>query len=197
MSVSQCQLQSQATASHPTLGRRILRMSVVWAALGAVVGTSAGMEGGGLIGAVAGMMAGIVEFAMLGAIFAVVGGRPDESVLGAVGGLLVGLASCAISIRAPVVLVANFGLVFGAMVGATLRAYLRLLSLPVVFLGRLLLRDQRLSTLAFRHVGRIEHRPFLTALHPHAPENRTEGVRSPLPHGLVGSPRADGIYSDV
>ena len=98
-------------------------MSVVWAALGAIMGASVGMEGGGFIGAIAGMMAGIVEFAMLGAIFAVVGGRPEETVLGAVGGLLAGLAFNMMRVQAPLVLVANFGLVVGAIVGATLRPF--------------------------------------------------------------------------
>jgi uncharacterized protein YacL len=120
----------------------MLRMSVVWAALGAVMGASVGMEGGGFIGAIAGMMAGIVELAMLGAIFAVVGGRPEESVLGAVVGLLAGLTFGVMRLPAPVVLVANFGLVVGAIVGATLRPYLRLLSLPVILLCRILHRHQ-------------------------------------------------------
>jgi hypothetical protein len=135
-------------------------MSVVWAALGAGMGASVGMESGGFIGAIAGMLAGIVELAMLGAIFAVVGGRPEETVLGAVGGLLAGLVFSVMRVQAPVVLVANFGLVVGAMVGATLRPYLRLISLPVILLSRLLRRQQRPAAIALRHDGLVEHRPF-------------------------------------
>jgi hypothetical protein len=148
MSASTFQTLSASPASHPPLGRRILRMSAVWAALGAVMGASVGLQGGGIIGAFAGMMAGAVELAMLGAIFAVVGGRPDESVLGAVAGLLLGLAFGLMNVQAPVVLVANFGMVVGAIAGATLRAYLRLLALPVVVLGRRLRPRHRRPALA-------------------------------------------------
>src|SRR5258708_7109807 len=117
MSASTFQTLSPTPASHQTLGRRILRMSAVWAALGAVVG------------------------------------------------LRGGLAFGVMRVQVPLVLVANFGLVVGAIAGATLRAYLRLLSLPVVLLGRLLLRDRRLSALALRHDGRVEHQPFMPAIH--------------------------------
>ncbi len=160
MSLSQCQLQSQATASHPTLRRRILRMMTVWAALGAIMGASLGMSGGGLSGAIAGMIAGMFELAALGTVFALLGGRPEETVLGAGVGLLAGLAFGVMRVQAPLVLVANFGLVVGAMVGATLRPYLRLLTLPVLLLGRLLRRYQRPVAIALRHDGLVEHRPF-------------------------------------
>jgi len=71
--------------SHPTLRRRILRMSTVWAALGAVMGASVGMDSGGIIGGIAGMVAGMVELATLGVIFALIGGRPGETILGPCG----------------------------------------------------------------------------------------------------------------
>jgi hypothetical protein len=163
MGASTFQTLSPTPATHPTLGRRILRMSAVWAVLGAVMGASVGMEGGGIIGAIAGMMAGIVELAMLGAIFAVVGGTPEETVLGAVAGLLAGLAFGVMRVQAPVVLVANFGLVVGAIAGATLRAYFRLLTLPCLALGRLLHRHQRPAGIAGGHDGLIEHQPFVPA----------------------------------
>jgi hypothetical protein len=111
-------------------------MSTVWATLGAVIGTSVGIQGGGLNGAILAMMAGMVELAVLGVAFAIAGGTPEETMLGGVAGLLLGLAACAVGGQAPVVLVTNFGLLVGAILGATLRAYLRLLSLPVILLGR-------------------------------------------------------------
>jgi hypothetical protein len=141
------------------------------------------MEAGGAIGAFATMIAGAVELAVLGAIFALIGGRPRESILGAVGGLLVGLTAGVMGGQDSVVLVATFGLVFGAITGATLRPYLRLLSLPFILLGRLLDRGQRLSALALRPDGRVEHQAFVPALHRHAPESHVEGMRSPLPCG--------------
>jgi hypothetical protein len=113
-------------------------MSTVWATLGAVIGTSVGIQGGALIDAILAMMTGIVELAVLGVAFAIAGGTPGETMLGGVAGLLVGLAACAVGGQAPVVLVTNFGLLVGAILGATLRAYLRLLSLPVILLGRTL-----------------------------------------------------------
>jgi len=152
-----------------------------------------GMQGGGIIGAIAGMLAGMVELAMLGAIFAVVGGRPGESVLGALGGLLVGLAFGVMSVQAPVVLVANFGMVVGAIAGATLRAYLRLLALPCLALGRLLHRQQRPAVITLGHDGLIEHHPFSPAASSPYAGNHPVGVRSPLGHDPVVFQRAEGI----
>jgi hypothetical protein len=171
-------------------------MSTAWAALGAVVGASLGLGGGGIIGAIATMIAGTAELAVLGAIFALIGGTPRESIIGAVGGLLIGLTVGMVGGQGSVALVANFGLVFGAITGATLRPYLRLLSLPIIFLVRLLHRDQRLSALALRHDGRIEHQPFVPAIHRHASVSYPEGVRSSLPQGHVVCPRAEGTDSD-
>jgi xanthosine utilization system XapX-like protein len=133
------------------------------------------MQGGGIIGAIAGMLAGIVELAMLGAIFAVVGGRPGESVLGAVAGLLAGLAFALVRVPAPVVMVANFGMVVGAIAGATLRPYLRLLSLPFVALGRLIRRRQRPAVVNAGPDGLKRHRPVHCV--PHAQRE----VDYPLP----------------
>jgi hypothetical protein len=159
MSVSQYQIQSQASASHPSLRRRILRMATVWAALGAFMGAGVGLEGGGIIGAVAGMIGGMVELAVLGAIFALIGGNPRESIVGAGLGLLLGLTAGMVGKPAPVSLVACFGLLYGAIAGATLRPYLRLLALPFILLGRLLRRQQPPAVVAVRIDGRSEHRP--------------------------------------
>jgi hypothetical protein len=111
-------------------------MATVWATLGAVIGTSVGIQGGGRIGAILAMTAGMVELAFLGFTFAIAGGTPEETMLGGVAGLLVSLAACAVGGQAPVVLVTNFGLLVGAIVGATLRTYIRVLSLPIILLGR-------------------------------------------------------------
>jgi hypothetical protein len=136
---------SPTAVLQPTLGRRVLRMAAVWAVLGAIMGASVGMARGGIVGAIAGMIGGMLELAALGAIFATVGGRPDESVLGALVGLLAGLAFGLVTVHAPAVLVANFGMVVGAIAGATLRAYLRLLAGSFFTLVALVFRPQRPS----------------------------------------------------
>jgi hypothetical protein len=134
-------------------------MSAVWAALGAIMGVSLGMSGGGLIGAIAGMVTGIVELAALGVVFALLGGRPQETILGAAGGLLGSLAVGMMGGPAPILFVANFGMIYGAIIGATLQSYIRLLALPVTLLGRLLRRYQRQLVIVHTHEGHIEHRP--------------------------------------
>ena len=155
MSALESQTFSPTPVPHPTLGKRILRMKAVWAAPGAIVGANVGMECGGFIGAIAVVVvAGMVEFATLGAIFALIGGRPKETILGALGGLIGGLAVGMMGGQASVVLLANVGLVVGAIVGATLRAYLWLLSLPVVLLGRILRpRNHRPGLVTLRQDG--------------------------------------------
>jgi hypothetical protein len=135
-------------------------MSAVWAALGAIMGASLGMSGGGLIGAIAGMIAGIVELAALGAVFALLGGRPQETILGATGGLLGSLAVGMLRGPAPIIFVANFGMIYGAIIGATLQSYIRLVTLPITLLGRLLRRFQRPVVIVHPHEGLGEHRSF-------------------------------------
>jgi hypothetical protein len=157
----------------------MLRMSIVWAALGAILGASMGLERGEIISIIATMFAGMIEFAVLGVIFAVMGGRPEESIVGAVGGLLVGLTVAMVGGTAPVGFVASFGLVFGAITGATLRSYLRLLALPVNLLGRMLHRHRRPAVIALRHEGFVAHQPALATFHRHGPVNHSVGVQSP------------------
>jgi hypothetical protein len=134
-------------------------MMTVWAGLGAIMGASLGMSGGGFMGAIAGM----VELAALGAVFGALGGRPQETILGAAGGLLGSLAVGIMGGPAPIIFVANFGMIYGAIVGATLQSYIRLLALPVTLLGRLLRRCQRSVVIVHPHEGHIEHRPHLPA----------------------------------
>jgi hypothetical protein len=138
-------------------------MSTVWAALGAVMGASLAYEVGGFIGAVAGMLVGISELANFGVIFALIGGRPQETISGAVGGLLGGLVVGIGGGQAPVILLANVGLAVGAVVGATLHAYIRVLSLPIILLERMLRRHQPPAVIALGRDGLIEHQRFLPA----------------------------------
>jgi hypothetical protein len=147
-------------------------MSFVWVPLGAVMGASVGMHGGGFVGAAAGMLAGCVELGILGVIFTLIGGRPDETIVGAVGGLLLGLAIGVRDGQAPVVLVANFGMVVGAIGGATLRAYVRLVSLPIIVLGQMLRRVMALVVSADSNLARRCDRVITVGVRPrtHLPE---------------------------
>jgi hypothetical protein len=138
MSAINASTRAPTSLSHPTLGRRVLRMAVAWAGLGAVMGTGVGLGSGGVVVAVACLIAGMIELAALGAVLALFGGRPGESLLGGGCGLAVGAVSGLAGVQASVVLAAAFGLVVGALVGATLRPYLRLVSLPIVLLVRVL-----------------------------------------------------------
>jgi hypothetical protein len=138
----------------------MLRKMAVWAILGAIMGASLGMLGGGFIGAIAGMVVGTSEVVNLGVIFALLGGTPQEAILGAGGGLLGSLAVGMMGGRAPILLVATVGMMVGAIVGATLHSALRLLALPVVLLGRLLRRCQGRVVIAHTHEAISEHRPF-------------------------------------
>jgi hypothetical protein len=148
----------------PATRTRILQMSTVWAVLGAVVGASVGMAGGGAIGGLAGALVGLSELPTLGVIAALMGGRPKETILGAIGGLLGGLAVGVPGVHAPaaVLLLANVGLIVGAIVGSTLQAYFRLLALPITFLERFGRPIRPLAVIALRHDGRAEQ-PSITA----------------------------------
>jgi hypothetical protein len=123
--------------TQPMPGRRVLRMAVAWAGLGAVMGASVGWESGGVIGTIACLIAGMIELAALGAVLGLIGGRPGESLLGGGCGLTVGAVAGLAGVQAGPV-PAAFGLVVGALAGATLRPYLRLVALPIVLLVRVL-----------------------------------------------------------
>jgi hypothetical protein len=61
-------------------------------------------------------------------------------------GLVVGLATGLVAGHPRVVLVADLGLVVGAVAGGTLRPYVRLISLPALLLGRVLSARRRRLT---------------------------------------------------
>jgi hypothetical protein len=149
-------------ASDRTTRTRILQMATIWAVLGAVVGARVGMAGRGAFGALAGALVGVSELPTVGVIFALLGGKPHETILGSIGGFLGGLTVGMIGGQAPVVLLATVGLLVGAIVGSTLQAYVRLVSLPIALLERRGLRDRQLALIPLTHDGRAE-RPSITA----------------------------------
>jgi hypothetical protein len=113
-------------------------MALTWAGLGAVMGAIVGWEQGGFVGALVSLIVGMIELVPLGAVLSLIGGGPRESLLGGGCGLAVGAVAGLTGVPAGPGLVAAFGLVVGALVGATLRPYLRLVSLPILFLLRVL-----------------------------------------------------------
>jgi hypothetical protein len=143
VNASQFQTFSPELTVAPTLQKRILRLSTIWATLGALVGASLGKEAGGFFGAVLGMFLGISELTTLGVVFALIGGRPQETILGAIGGLLGSLAVGMMEGPVPIVLLAVVGLVVGAIAGALHRACILVLSFLIIVLGRALRTGDR------------------------------------------------------
>jgi hypothetical protein len=137
-------------------------MTAAWAGLGVVMGAGLGIESGSVVGTIACLIAGLIEMAALGAIFSLIGGRPGESLLGGGCGMAVGAVAELAGGQSSVVLAADFGLVAGALAGATLRPYLRLLSLPVLLVGRVLASPHRRRTVeAPRVAGRLDDQPLI------------------------------------
>lgn len=137
MSTAVRRILDETSSPRPSLGTRVRGMAVTWAFLGAAMGASAGGVSGGFVGGFAGMIAGAIELAALGAVLGVIGGRPGESLLGGVCGVAAGILARLVGGHPNPVLAADFGLVFGGLVGATLRPYCRLISLPFLVLGRI------------------------------------------------------------
>jgi hypothetical protein len=153
MSTAEWHILDVGSPARPSLGKRVGGMAVTWAFLGATMGASAGGVSGGFVGAIAGVMAGAVELAVLGAALGVIGGRPGESLLGGACGAAGGVIAALVGGHPSPVLTVDFGLVVGALVGATLKPYCRVISLPIFLLRRLcpqLGTAHRLSRL--RHV---------------------------------------------
>jgi hypothetical protein len=101
-------------------------MVLVWLLFGVVVGAGSGPAADGVIGVLAGAIAGVLLFPLVGAALGLLGGRAREALLGGACGLLAGVVAGLAGRRALLPTV-NTCLVAGALVGATLPAYLRLL----------------------------------------------------------------------
>lgn len=111
----------------PGLGRRVLRMSLTWLFLGAVVGALNGLDNGGEIGLIAMMIGGMISLPIVGLFLGLIGGDARGSVAGAMGALI----GCwlARAVGGPAIPPAGMGLavVFCALVGATGFLFLRFL----------------------------------------------------------------------
>jgi hypothetical protein len=116
--------------------KRLPGMLVVWGAIGAAVGVLTAQTPGP-IGIVAGIIAGLIVITPLGALLTLIGGRARESLLGAaLGVVLVPALARLVALPVTAVSLAPFGLILGALVGATAVTALYRLPLLVLSAGR-------------------------------------------------------------
>ena len=111
-----------------------LRMSLLWAAFGVLVGVGTTPAGEGWIGPVAGAIAGVIVLAPIGMILGLFGARRVETSACAAGGLCVGGIAGLATSGDPIFL-ASSGLIFGGLLGATVVAVFY--RLPRLLLSRL------------------------------------------------------------
>ena len=111
-------------------------MLVVWGAIGMAVGVLTAQTPGP-IGIVAGIIAGVIVITPLGALLTLIGGRARESLIGAaLGVLLVPALARLVALPVTSVSLAPFGLILGALVGATAVTALYRLPLLVMSVSR-------------------------------------------------------------
>src|SRR5208337_2370704 len=73
---------------HPSVGRRILDMSLTWLIVGATIGAMGGLRTGRLVELASGVLGGMIVLPIAGALLGLIGGDAKGSVVGAVGGLM-------------------------------------------------------------------------------------------------------------
>jgi hypothetical protein len=104
------------------LGRRVLKMTLLWLLFGALVGAVSQPPEMGLVGVVAGMIAGMTVLPVVGVCLGLVGGRVRPAAAGAVAGLAVGALGGLWLGDGNVLRLAQIGLVCGALVGGSASA---------------------------------------------------------------------------
>jgi hypothetical protein len=104
--------------------RRVVKMMLGWALLGAIVGAGALGPAPGWVGVAAGMVAGVLVLPPIGGVLGLIGARAGESLLGSMGGW--GLGLLAGSLHGQVWMPGALGLITGAFLGATLPLFYRL-----------------------------------------------------------------------
>jgi hypothetical protein len=119
--------QHQALTRHPltlpsvlrSTARRVRDMVLVWALFGVVCGLMIGWDQRSLVALVSGMIAGALVLPVLGAFLGVIGGQWKETLAGGLGGLVLGALAAALSGRGSMPHLAQVGMIFGGLVGAT------------------------------------------------------------------------------
>jgi hypothetical protein len=132
---------------YPSVGRRILDMSLTWLIVGAMIGALGGLRTGRLIELASGVLGGMIVLPIAGVLLGLIGGDAKGSVVGAVGGLMGcwlakptgGISIDAVSVEVVVI--------FGALAGATCVLYLRFVrsSYGILFRAACQLVDRALA----------------------------------------------------
>lgn len=115
--------------------RNVKAMTLVWVSFGILIGAGTSPPHGGPIGLISGVLAGVIVFPWMGAALGLLGCQPKPTILGGGCGALLGAAALMAVSSAGALHGACFGLIAGAMVGATflpvIRFYKRILSFAV------------------------------------------------------------------
>src|SRR5947207_1986947 len=107
------------------LGRRVLRMSLTWLLLGAVIGIVDGLGKGQGIEILCMMIGGMIVLPIAGVFLGLIGGDARGSVAGAAGGLLGCWSAKVTGVVAIQPQCMSLIVIFGALVGATGFVFLR------------------------------------------------------------------------
>src|SRR5205823_2792183 len=99
---------------------RVMPMTLLWLALGALVGVLGAPPERGILGMVASAIGGMIVLPFMGAVLGLIGGKWRETLVGGVAGLILGAGVGVATAQPEFLSVANVGLLGGAMVGATL-----------------------------------------------------------------------------
>jgi hypothetical protein len=101
-------------------------MSLLWLGFGVVIGAcSEPARGGSVIGVVSGIIAGVVVLTWFGPVLGLMGGQVWPTFLGALCGGAAGALAASLTGAADPLLVGNFGLILGGLVGATFSIFVR------------------------------------------------------------------------
>ena len=104
------------------LGRRVVRMTLIWLLFGAFLGASLA-PARGMISIISGTIAGMMVMPWLGTFLGLIGGQVKEALIGALFGAFVG-AGCGLVSGEPVLLYKiDMGLIIGGIVGANFSAF--------------------------------------------------------------------------
>ena len=110
----------------PSLGRRILLMSLTWLIVGAMVGLIVGLENERVSAIIASMLGGMIVLPFLGVLLGLVGGDLKGTIAGAGGGIIACLLVGPGGLGTSTALVSGFTVIFGGLIGATVFPYVRM-----------------------------------------------------------------------
>jgi hypothetical protein len=110
--------------SLQAIGINVARMTLLWLALGIMVGMLSSPFDEGIVRIVAGIIAGMIICPLIGAFLGLIGAQWRETLMGAIAGLGLGFCLGVASGVAEVRPLANVSMVGGALVGATFLTYL-------------------------------------------------------------------------